>query len=88
LLVLRIPASRVTKRLSVVGQTIAPNAVGVWLRQVAIYFAYQCLYYGAVYERQADLHQQAIWQMEAWAKILHDLTAVQSARVSVAGPNR
>lgn len=79
LLVLRSPASQVIKRLSEVGQTIAPKGEGVWGRQVAFYFAYQCLYYGAVYERQADLHQQAIWQLETWAGILHELRGSLSA---------
>lgn len=73
LLVSRTPADQVIKRLSKVGLAIAPKADEVWWRQVSLYFAYQCLYYGAVYERQADLHQQAVWQLETWAGILHEL---------------
>jgi thiamine kinase-like enzyme len=44
-----------------------------WWRQVGLYFAYQSLYYCAVYERQKPLHSQAIWQLEAWAGILREL---------------
>lgn len=83
LLVSRAPAGKLIKRLSETGQAIAPRTQGVWWQQVALYFAYQCLYYGAVYERQADLHQQAIWQLQTWTRILHELPAVQTAHSSV-----
>lgn len=79
LLVSSADISHVIKRLSEVGLEIAPKAEEVWWRQVTLYFAYQCLYYGAVYTRQPDLHQQAIWQMEMWTGILHELPRATAA---------
>lgn len=71
LLVSRASVNQVVVRLTGVGGSIGASAEGNnWWRQVALYFAYQCLYYSAMYEQQVDLHQQALWQLEAWAKIL------------------
>lgn len=87
LLVSRALAGQAIKRLLEAGQAIAPWTQRVWWQQVALYFAYQCLYYGAVYERQADLHQQAMWQLQTWARILHELPAAQAAHSSVGVQN-
>lgn len=87
LLASRTSAGQIIKRLSKVGQAIAPNTQGVWWQQVDLYFAYQCLYYGAVYERQADLHEQAMWQLQTWARILHELPGAQVAHSIVGVKN-
>lgn len=74
LLVSRSSAGQVVMRLAVVGKAMGAYATeSVWWRQVAFYFAYQCLYYCALYERQADLHEQAILQLQTWADILSKL---------------
>lgn len=41
-----------------------------WWRQVGLYFANQALHYCGVYERQVNLHEQAIWQLDAWSEVL------------------
>lgn len=83
LLVSRASAGQIITRLSEVGTVISTTEQEkVWWQQVTLYFAYQCLFYGAVYERQADLHQQAIWQFEAWAEILPRLPRASVGKTS------
>ena len=85
LLVSRAPVGRVIKRLSETGQAVAPRTQGSWWQKVALYFAYQCFYYCAVYRRQPDLGDfpQASWQLESWVSILHALPGTQSQRAYV-----
>lgn len=74
LLVSRIPAGSIITRLSEVGRAICgTRPLREWWQQVILYFAYQCLYYGAVYARQSDLHPQVMWQLGIWTEILHNL---------------
>jgi len=74
LLVSRASANQIVRRLAEVGNIIgASSSESIWIQQVTLYFAYQCLYYSAVYEKQFELHQQAIWQLKTWADILHKL---------------
>ena len=74
LLVKQIPPERVFTRLRQVASEY-PSLAADWLQQVGLYFCYQSLYYTTVFERQADLHVQAIWQLTAWAEILSLLSA-------------
>lgn len=48
-----------------------------WNLLVGLYFSYQALYYGRLYERQVDLHAQAIWQLEIWRNALRTLSMRQ-----------
>lgn len=41
-----------------------------WYKYVGLYFSFQSLYYVSLYERQADLHTQANWQLSTWRDIL------------------
>lgn len=45
----------------------------LWWQYVGLYFAYQTMYYTAVYECQKDLHRQAHQQLHVWAGVLHIL---------------
>lgn len=76
LLVKRASALEVLGHLREVSQStkIASSEVG-WWKQVGFYFVYQSLYYCGIYERQVQLHAQAIWQLETWAGILRILLA-------------
>jgi len=71
LLVARRSPAKVVAHLeraaSDIGATVSKKD---WWRQVGLYFVYQSLYYCGLYERQVDLHVQAIWQLSAWSDIL------------------
>lgn len=76
LLVSRAPTDKVIMRLAKMFKAIGASAPErEWWQHVTLYFAYQCLYYVAVYERQVDLNDypQATWQLEAWSDILSRL---------------
>jgi thiamine kinase-like enzyme len=79
-LVARVPASRIVSHLGRVAQEIGIEATGKgWWRQVGLYLACQGLNYCGIYERQADLHEQAIWQLEAWEEILRLLPSTSGS---------
>lgn len=66
-------------RLDEIALEVEPEGVDTncWNVLVGLYFTYQALYYGRLYERQVDLHAQAIWQLEIWRNALRTLSKRQ-----------
>jgi len=62
------------------------DAVGAgrdqWRLYVGLYVVLQALYHCMIYDRQPDLHVQAIWQMETWRGMIELLDTMQPPSLS------
>ena len=72
LLVARHPAARILENL----RTLKPQNTDsvTWKRELGMYTACQAIYYSEIYYRQADIHDQALWQLRVWDDLLVLLT--------------
>jgi hypothetical protein len=72
ILMKRLGAKDILKHLEKIGQRLIslPSDTGYWFRYIGLYFSRQSLHYTVLYGQQAELHEQARWQLYTWRDAL------------------